>query len=433
MNVLILGSGGREHAIAWKVKQSEKCTSLFCLPGTPGTAQIATNVAACVKDFEAIKKCVLENNIEIVIVGPEDPLVFGLKDMFAADEQLKDVLFVGPSKEGAQLEGSKDFAKEFMTRHNIPTAAYKSFTKETLAEADAFLEQLEAPYVLKADGLAAGKGVLILESLEEAKAELRNMMGGKFGAAGNTVVIEQFLKGIEVSVFVLTSGKDYLILPEAKDYKRIGEGDKGLNTGGMGAVSPVVFADAEFMAKVEERIIKPTVEGFAKDNIDYKGFVFIGLMNCGGDPYVIEYNVRMGDPETEAVMTRIDSDLLSHLVAAAKGDLSGEKIEISKEGALTVVCVSGGYPEEYKKGIEMGGSEYLYKNLPDSEIKVFHAGTAQKDGKLVTAGGRVLAVTVNGNGIENQRERIYAEIEKIQYDGKYCRRDVGLDLLNYKG
>ena len=433
MNVLVLGSGGREHAIAWKVKQSKNCTNLFCLPGNPGTAQIATNVAAGVKDFEAIKKCVLENNIEIVICGPEDPLVFGLKDMFAADEQLKDVLFVGPSKLGAQLEGSKDFAKEFMVRHNIPTAAYKSFTKDTLAEADAFLEQLEAPYVLKADGLAAGKGVLILEDLEEAKAELRNMMGGKFGEAGNTVVIEQFLKGIEVSVFVLTSGKDYLILPEAKDYKRIGEGDKGLNTGGMGAVSPVVFADAEFMAKVEERIIKPTVEGFAKDNIDYKGFVFIGLMNCGGDPYVIEYNVRMGDPETEAVMTRIDSDLLSHLVAAAKGDLSGEKIEISKHGALTVVCVSGGYPEEYKKGLEMGGSEYLYSNTPHSKIKVFHAGTAMKDGKLVTSGGRVLAVTVNGEGIEKQRETIYAEIAKIEYEGKYCRRDIGLDLLNYKG
>ena len=433
MNVLVLGSGGREHAIAWKVKQSKNCTNLYCLPGNPGTAQIATNVAAGVKDFEAIKKCVLENNIEIVICGPEDPLVFGLKDMFAADEQLKDVLFVGPSKLGAQLEGSKDFAKEFMVRHNIPTAAYKSFTKDTLAEADAFLEQLDAPYVLKADGLAAGKGVLILEDLEEAKAELRNMMGGKFGEAGNTVVIEQFLKGIEVSVFVLTSGKDYLILPEAKDYKRIGEGDKGLNTGGMGAVSPVVFADAEFMSKVEERIIKPTVEGFAKDNIDYKGFVFIGLMNCGGDPYVIEYNVRMGDPETEAVMTRIDSDLLSHLVAAAKGDLSGEKMEISKNGALTVVCVSGGYPEEYKKGLEMGGSEYLYSNTPDSKIKVFHAGTAMKDGKLVTSGGRVLAITVNGEGIEKQRETIYAEIAKIEYEGKYCRRDIGLDLLNYKG
>ena len=433
MNVLVLGSGGREHAIAWKVKQSETCTNLYCLPGNPGTAQIATNVSGGVKDFDAIKKCVLENGIEIVIVGPEDPLVFGLKDMFAEDPQLKDVLFVGPSKKGAQLEGSKDFAKEFMTRHNIPTAAYRSFTKETLEEADAFLATLEAPYVLKADGLAAGKGVLIIDSLEEAKAELRNMMGGKFGAAGNTVVIEQFLKGIEVSVFVLTSGKDYLILPEAKDYKRIGEGDKGLNTGGMGAVSPVVFADAQFMQKVEERIIKPTVEGFRKDDIDYKGFIFIGLMNCGGDPYVIEYNVRMGDPETEAVMTRIDSDLLSHLVAAAKGDLSGEKMEISKDGALTVVCVSGGYPEEYKKGLEMGGSRYLYENAHDSKIKVFHSGTAMKDGKLVTNGGRVLAVTVNGNGIEAQRSEIYAEIEKIGYEGKYFRRDVGLDLLNYKG
>jgi len=433
MNVLVLGSGGREHAIAWKIKQSEKCTNLFCLPGNPGTAQIATNVAGGVKDFDAIKKCVLENNIEIVVVGPEDPLVFGLKDMFAADQELKDVLFVGPGKVGAQLEGSKDFAKEFMTRHNIPTAAYKSFTKDTLDEADAFLEQLEAPYVLKADGLAAGKGVLILESLEEAKAELRNMMGGKFGAAGNTVVIEQFLKGIEVSVFVLTSGRDYLILPEAKDYKRIGEGDKGLNTGGMGAVSPVVFADAEFMAKVEERIIKPTVEGFKEDNIDYKGFVFIGLMNCGGDPYVIEYNVRMGDPETEAVMTRIESDLLSHLIAAAKGDLSGEQIKISEDGALTVVCVSGGYPQDYKKGIVMSGSEYLNSNTPTSKIKVFHSGTAIKDGNLVTAGGRVLAVTINGKGIEKQRTEIYEEIAKIEYEGKYFRRDIGLDLLDYKG
>lgn len=433
MNVLVLGSGGREHAIAWKVKQSKECGKLFCMPGNPGTAQIAENVTGGVKDFDAIRKCVLENNIEIVIVGPEDPLVYGLKDMFAADEQLKDVLFVGPGKVGAQLEGSKDFAKEFMTRHNIPTAAYRSFTKDTLAEADAFLEQLEAPYVLKADGLAAGKGVLILEDIEEAKRELRNMMGGKFGAAGNTVVIEQFLKGIEVSVFVLTSGKDYLILPEAKDYKRIGEGDKGLNTGGMGAVSPVVFADAEFMAKVEERIIEPTVEGFRKDNIDYRGFIFIGLMNCGGDPYVIEYNVRMGDPETEAVMTRIDSDLLQHLVAAAKGDLSGEKIEISKDGALTVVCVSGGYPEEYRKGIPMGGSEYLNSNTPESRIKVFHSGTSMKDGNLVTSGGRVLAVTVNGCGIEKQREEIYAEIARIEYDGKYFRRDIGLDLLNYKG
>lgn len=433
MNVLVLGSGGREHAIAWKIKQSKECEKLFCMPGNPGTSQIAVNVDGGAKDFEAIKRCVLENRIDIVVVGPEDPLVFGLKDMFAADPQLKDVLFVGPDKRGAQLEGSKDFAKEFMTRHNIPTAAYRSFTRETLDQADAFLEQLQAPYVLKADGLAAGKGVLILEDLEEAKAELRNMMGGKFGSAGNTVVIEQFLKGIEVSVFVLTSGKDYLILPEAKDYKRIGEGDKGLNTGGMGAVSPVVFADEEFMRKVEERIIRPTVEGLRKDNIDYRGFIFIGLMNCGGDPYVIEYNVRMGDPETEAVMTRIDSDLLQHLAAAAKGDLSCEKMEISKNGALTVVCVSGGYPESYKKGIPMSGSKYLGCNAPDSKVKVFHAGTANADGQLVTSGGRVLAVTVNGSSIEQQREEIYAEIENIEYEGKYFRRDIGLDLLNYKG
>lgn len=433
MKVLVLGSGGREHAIAWRIKQSENCSGLFCLPGNPGTAQIAVNLSGSVSDFEGIKAAVIENGIELVVVGPEDPLVNGIRNFFAADDQLKDVLMVGPGKEGAMLEGSKDFAKAFMTRHNVPTAAYRSFTSETIDEADKFLESLEAPYVLKADGLAAGKGVLIPETLEEAKSSLREMLGGKFGKAGNTVVIEQFLKGIEVSVFVLTSGKDYLILPEAKDYKRIGEGDKGLNTGGMGAVSPVVFADAEFMAKVEERIIKPTVEGFKKDDIDYKGFIFIGLMNCGGDPYVIEYNVRMGDPETEAVMTRIDSDLLSHLVAAAKGDLSGEQIKISEDGALTVVCVSGGYPEDYKKGMVMTGSEYLSHNGADSKVKVFHSGTAMKDGNLVTSGGRVLAVTVNGKGIEAQRELIYSEIEKIQYEGKYCRRDIGLDLLNYKG
>lgn len=433
MNVLVLGSGGREHAITWKIKQSSQCEKLFCLPGNPGTAQIATNVEGSAKDFEAVKKCVLENNIGIVVVGPEDPLVSGLQDKFVADNELKDVLFVGPCQKGAMLEGSKDFAKEFMVKHNIPTAQYKSFTKDTVGEADQFLSQLNPPYVLKADGLAAGKGVLILDSLEEAKKELREMFSGKFGNAGNTVVIEQFLKGIEVSVFVLVSNKGYLILPEAKDYKRIGEGDTGLNTGGMGAVSPVVFADKEFMAKVEERIIKPTVAGLQKDNIDYKGFIFIGLMNCGGDPYVIEYNVRMGDPETEAVMTRIDSDLLSHLIAAAKGDLTGEKIEISPLGALTVVCVSGGYPEEYAKGLEIGGSEYLSVNNADSAVKVFHAGTKMQDGKLVTSGGRVLAVTVNGNGIESQREAIYAELQKIVYENKYYRRDVGLDLLNYKG
>ena len=432
MNVLVLGSGGREHAIAWKIKQSEKCEKLFCMPGNPGTALIATNLAGGVNDFDAIKGAVLDNAIELVVVGPEDPLVNGLRDQFAADSQLANVLFVGPSQRGAMLEGSKDFAKEFMSRHGIPTASYKSFTSVDIEQADKFLESLQAPYVLKADGLAAGKGVLIPATLEEAKASLREMLGGMFGAAGNTVVIEEFLRGIEVSVFVLTDGKDYLILPEAKDYKRIGVGDKGLNTGGMGAVSPVGFADAQFMEKVEERIIKPTVNGLAADGIDYKGFIFIGLMNCNGDPYVIEYNVRMGDPETEAVMTRIDSDLLSHLEAAAKGELSGEKIVISEEGALTVVCVSGGYPQSYGKGYEIFGSEYLERSSVEDKIKIFHAGTSMKEGKLVTSGGRVLAVTVNGKGIEKSREVVYPEIDKIMYTNKYYRSDIGLDLLKYE-
>ncbi|MBQ6870784.1 MAG: phosphoribosylamine--glycine ligase [Bacteroidales bacterium] len=432
MNVLVLGSGGREHAIAWKIKQSEKCEKLFCMPGNPGTALIATNLAGGVNDFDAIKRAVLDNAIDIVVVGPEDPLVNGLRDKFAADSHLANVLFVGPSQRGAMLEGSKDFAKEFMSRHGIPTASYKSFTSVDIEQADKFLESLQAPYVLKADGLAAGKGVLIPETLEEAKASLREMLGGMFGAAGNTVVIEEFLRGIEVSVFVLTDGKDYLILPEAKDYKRIGVGDKGLNTGGMGAVSPVGFADAQFMEKVEERIIKPTVNGLATDGIDYKGFIFIGLMNCNGDPYVIEYNVRMGDPETEAVMTRIDSDLLSHLEAAAKGELSGEKIVISEEGALTVVCVSGGYPQSYGKGYEIFGSEYLERSSVEDKIKIFHAGTSMKEGKLVTSGGRVLAVTVNGKGIEKSREVVYPEIDKIMYTNKYYRSDIGLDLLKYE-
>ncbi len=432
MNVLVLGSGGREHAIAWKIKQSEKCEKLFCMPGNPGTALIATNLAGGVNDFDAIKGAVLDNAIDIVVVGPEDPLVNGLRDKFAADSQLANVLFVGPSQRGAMLEGSKDFAKEFMSRHGIPTASYKSFTSVDIEQADKFLESLQAPYVLKADGLAAGKGVLIPETLEEAKASLREMLGGMFGAAGNTVVIEEFLRGIEVSVFVLTDGKDYLILPEAKDYKRIGVGDKGLNTGGMGAVSPVGFTDAQFMKKVEERIIKPTVNGLAADGIDYKGFIFIGLMNCNGDPYVIEYNVRMGDPETEAVMTRIDSDLLSHLEAAAKGELSGEKIVISEEGALTVVCVSGGYPQSYGKGYEIFGSEYLERSSVEDKIKIFHAGTSMKEGKLVTSGGRVLAVTVNGKGIEKSREIVYPEIDKIMYTNKYYRSDIGLDLLKYE-
>lgn len=448
MNVLVLGSGGREHAIAWKIKQSKDCTNLYCMPGNPGTAVIAENIAGDIKDFETIKAQVIKHAVEMVVVGPEDPLVAGLANWFEQDAQLKDVLFIGPQKTGAMLEGSKDFAKEFMIKHHIPTAAYKSFTAETLQQADQFIDTLTPPYVLKADGLAAGKGVLILDSATQAKAELRNMVGGKFGAAGNTVVIEQFLSGIEVSVFVLTDGKDYMILPQAKDYKRIGEGDTGLNTGGMGAVSPVPFADEAFMHKVEQRIIKPTIDGLRKDAISYKGFVFIGLMNCNGDPYVIEYNVRMGDPETEAVMTRIESDLLSHLAAAAKGTLKGEQIKISEKGALTVVCVSGGYPQDYKKGVEITGGDFLFSNAPDSPVKVFHSGTKTDgqqggdthllcgdgrfcNGKLLTSGGRVFAVTVNGDSIEQCREEVYSHIEQICYNGKYFRHDIGLDLLKY--
>lgn len=429
MNVLVLGSGGREHAIAWKIKQSADCTNLYCLPGNPGTAALAQNIPGDVKDFEAVKRTVLAHAVDMVVVGPEDPLVMGLADLFAADPRLTEVLFIGPGKAGALLEGSKDFAKDFMSRHGIPTAAYRSFTKDSLDAADAFLDTLNPPYVLKADGLAAGKGVVILDSLQEAKEELRRMTGGKFGRAGNTVVIEEFLKGIEVSVFVLTDGKDYMILPEAKDYKRIGEGDRGLNTGGMGAVSPVPFADAAFMKKVEDKIIRPTIGGLSADRIGYTGFIFIGLMNCGGEPYVIEYNVRMGDPETEAVMTRIDSDLLLHLKGAAKGELAGEKISISPRTAVTVVCVSGGYPQSYKKGLEMRGGEDLYA-IREGDVKIFHSGTGMENGKLVTAGGRVLALTVNGDGIEACRKEAYDLLGGIDYDGKYFRGDIGMDLLS---
>lgn len=431
MKVLVLGSGGREHAIAWKIKQSERCSALFCLPGNPGTARIAENLSGSVKDFDAVKGQVLRHGIDLVVAGPEDPLVEGLRDFFESDPQLRQVLFVGPGRSGARLEGSKDFAKDFMIRHGIPTAAYRSFTADRLPEADRFLDGLQAPFVLKADGLAAGKGVLIVEDREEAKRQLREMMNGKFGAAGRTVVIEEFLRGIEVSVFVLTDGRDYLILPEAKDYKRIGEGDTGLNTGGMGAVSPVPFADGAFMEKVESRIIRPTIEGLRKDGIDYRGFIFLGLMNCGGDPYVIEYNVRMGDPETEAVMTRIDSDLLAHLAAAARGELAGEKISVSPQSALTVVCVSGGYPESYGKGFEITGSPYLAADGCGAEgaVTVFHSGTALHQGKLVTAGGRVLAVTVNGKDLSTCREAAVKEVEKIRFAGKYYRRDIGMDVL----
>ena len=433
MKVLLIGSGGRENALAWKIRQSSLCSELFCLPGNPGTSAWAHNVNLSALDFKAVGDFVLENGIDLVVVGPEDPLVKGMRDFFQADPNLANILFVGPSSKGAMLEGSKDFAKQFMLRHAIPTAAYRSFTKETLSEGQAFLESLAAPYVLKADGLAAGKGVLILNNLEEAKQELVNMMEGKFGAAGNTVVIEEFLKGIELSVFVLTDGKDYLMLPSAKDYKRVGEGDTGLNTGGMGSVSPVPFADELFMKRVEERIVKPTISGLQSDGIDYKGFIFIGLMNCNGNPYVIEYNVRMGDPETESVMTRIESDLLAHLEAAAKGTIASQKIAIAPYTALTVICVSGGYPESYPKGLPISGVEPLcYKAAPES-VKVFHSGTKmlcqEQQETLVTAGGRVLAVTVNGPSIESCRERAYKEIEKIKFEGIYFRRDIGCDLL----
>ncbi len=440
MNVLVLGSGGREHAIAWKIKQSPLCTNLFVMPGNPGCAQIATLVSGSPKDFNAVKQVVLNNNIDLVVVGPEEPLVLGLRDNFEADAELKNLLFVGPGKSGARLEGSKEFAKEFMQKYSIPTAAFKSFCSETIAEADKFLETLKAPYVLKADGLAAGKGVVILNELEAAKEELRSMLSGKFGSASSRVVIEQFLSGIEVSVFVLTDGKDYLVLPEAKDYKRIGDGDKGLNTGGMGAVSPVPFVTEEFMGKVKSRIIEPTIKGLQDEGIDYKGFIFLGLMNCGGDPYVIEYNVRMGDPETEAVMTRIDSDLLSHLVACAKGELRNETIKIAEENALTVVCVSGGYPESYPKGLKITGTILLRENTYSGRVKVFHSGTAMNEsGELVTAGGRVFAVTANGSylsegdiqKIEEGRASAYDIVDKIIFEGKNFRKDIGLDIIRY--
>ena len=423
MRVLIIGSGGREHALAWKISSSALLTQLFCAPGNPGTAQYAVNLSVDYRDFATLKSAVLENRIEMVIVGPEDPLVNGLRDRFENDEELSDIIFIGPGSLGAKLEGSKEFAKNFMERWDIPTARYKSFSIEAIDIAYEFLESLNAPYVLKADGLAGGKGVVIASDLNEAKEELRSMLSGKFGDAGNRVVIEEYLSGIELSMFILTDGKEYLLLPEAKDYKRILDGDKGLNTGGMGAVSPVPFADKEFVAKVEERIIKRTLCGLQGDNIDYKGFIFIGLMNCGGDPYVIEYNVRMGDPETEVVMPRIESDFLSHLVALGNGRLGFEKILISDNYGVTVVMVSGGYPQKFEKGFEISGIDSMQEGV------LFHSGTSYREEKIVTNGGRVLAYTVLGSDIITIRNRIYADIEKLEYEGKYFRRDIGLDLI----
>lgn len=424
MNVLILGSGGREHAFAWKISQSKKLENLYIAPGNAGTAHCGTNVNMGATDFEAIKAFVWEKSIDMVVVGPEDPLVQGIYDFFKGDEVLKDVAIIGPSKAGAQLEGSKDFSKEFMQRHNIPTARYQTFTKDTLQQGLKFLETLSPPYVLKADGLAAGKGVVIPNTLDEAKKELNEMLANaKFGNASAKVVIEEFLKGIELSVFVLTDGKNYKILPAAKDYKRIGEGDTGLNTGGMGAVSPVPFADAAFLKKVEERVAIPTLKGLQKENIVYKGFIFIGLMNCDGEPQVIEYNCRMGDPETEVVLPRIKTDLLELFEAVAAEKLNEIKLEIDEQTATTVVMVSGGYPEEYEKNKPVSGLDKTKDSI------VFHAGTKADGEKVLTSGGRVFALTSFGNTIEEAVAKSFKNAEIISYDKKYYRKDIGKDLM----
>ena len=423
MNILVIGSGGRECTFAWKLSQSDKCENLYIAPGNAGTKAYGENIDINPNDFDQLKSHVLDKKIDLVVVGPEDPLVNGLHDYFLADEDLRHIPVIGPQKHAAQLEGSKEFAKEFMYRHNIPTAQYKSFTRETLQEGLEFLEEMKPPYVLKADGLAAGKGVLILENLDEAQKELQEMLGNrKFGDASSKVVIEEFLDGIEMSSFVLTDGSDYVILPNAKDYKRIGEGDKGLNTGGMGAISPVPFADETFLNKVEQRIIRPTVEGLKKDGIAYVGFIFIGLIKVGDDPYVIEYNVRMGDPETEVVLPRVKTDLVDLFAAVADQKLDGFELELDERSATTVVLVSGGYPEGYEKGKEIHGLGEVSDSL------VFHAGTQIKDGKTVTSGGRVLAITSFGGDFKEALISSYRNIDKICFDKMNFRKDIGFDL-----
>ncbi|MCD8073089.1 MAG: phosphoribosylamine--glycine ligase [Alistipes sp.] len=430
VKILLLGSGGRESALAWKIAQSPRVAALFIAPGNAGTAAYGTNVDLNPNNFGTVKQFILTNNINLVVVGPEEPLVKGLQDYICEDSEIYHVPVIGPSMLGAKLEGSKDFAKGFMERHGVPTASYRSFNRETLEEGRRFLESLTPPYVLKADGLAAGKGVVILESLAEAKTELENMLGGKFGTAGSTVVIESYLEGIECSVFVATDGKGYKILPVAKDYKRIGEGDTGPNTGGMGAVSPVPFADDAFMEKVRTRIVEPTVMGLAREKIDYRGFIFIGLMNVGGEPWVIEYNVRLGDPETEAILPLIESDIVELFEAMAFGKLEGYRLEISPKCSVTVMCVAGGYPGEYEKGDEITGLESAPN---ENSTIVFQAGTAKAGAATVTGGGRVVSVTALADTMEEALAKSYATVEKIHYRGKYYRRDIGRDLEACKG